>query len=72
MSNYSVFLAVYPSGSIFVVLNIFAAKKVLFMMLNFRAKADALEREGVYIGDWGFRNVLRPSKTKRVNMESFL
>jgi hypothetical protein len=34
------------------------------MMLNFRANADALEREGVYIGDWGFRNVLRPSKNK--------
>ncbi|KFZ12117.1 hypothetical protein V501_04379 [Pseudogymnoascus sp. VKM F-4519 (FW-2642)] len=33
-------------------------------MLNFRVKADALEREGVYIGDWGFRNVLRPSKNK--------
>ncbi|KFX99474.1 hypothetical protein V490_01777 [Pseudogymnoascus sp. VKM F-3557] len=34
------------------------------MMLNFRANADALERDGVYIGDWGFRNVLRPSKNK--------
>ncbi|KFZ24828.1 hypothetical protein V502_00686 [Pseudogymnoascus sp. VKM F-4520 (FW-2644)] len=33
-------------------------------MLNFRANADALEREGVYIGDWGFRNVLKPSKNK--------
>lgn len=32
-------------------------------MLNFRANADALG-EGVYIGDWGFRNILRPSKNK--------
>jgi hypothetical protein len=41
-------------------------------MLNFRVKADALEREGVYIGGWGRRNVLRPSKNTEGQYGKFL
>ncbi|RFU29271.1 hypothetical protein B7463_g7058, partial [Scytalidium lignicola] len=31
-------------------------------MAGFRQEADALEFEGAYIGSWGFKNILKPSK----------
>ncbi|KAK2734914.1 hypothetical protein FQN55_002484, partial [Onygenales sp. PD_40] len=31
-------------------------------MPSFKEKIDALEREGVYIGGWGFKDLYKPSK----------
>lgn len=32
------------------------------MLKSFRAQRDELEKEGVYIGGWSFKNVLTPKK----------